>query len=170
MPTSVSPVSADAILSPMLPRTPPTIAGKMLLAPQVAGSVPRVTGDLSLTPHVTPQPFAVPNVHTAMSSTDALPSESEPVPVESQQEGLSQERARLLGATRGVSVGTPQSSVSEDGIQAIQYLMETALAKLDALGERPIAVSVTTCLDGRQIAQSVYKDLRERKVKNYETL
>jgi len=170
MPRSISPVGVDAILSPVLPHTSPTIAGKMMLAPQVAGSVPRVTGALSLTPHVTSQPFSVPNVYTAMSSTDARPSENEPVPVVSQQDGLSLERARLLGTTRGVSVGTPQPSVSEDGIQAIRYLMETALAKLDALAERPIAVSVTTCLDGRQIAQSVYKDLRERKVKNYETL
>jgi len=170
MPTSISPVDVDAILSPVLPRTSPTIAGKMMLAPQVSGFEPRVTGALSLTPHVRSQPLAVPNVYTAMSSTDALPPESEPVPVVSQHDGLPQERARLLGATRGVSVGTPQPSVSEDGIQAIRYLMETALAKLDALAERPIAVSVTTCLDGRQIAQSVYKDLRERKVKNYETL
>ncbi len=170
MPRSISPVGVDAILSPVLPRTPPTIAGKMMLAPQVAGSVPRVTGTLSLTPHVTSQPFSVPNVYTAMSSTDARPSENDPVPVVSRENGLSPERARLLGATRGVSVGTPQPSVSEDGIQAIRYLMETALAKLDALAERPIAVSVTTYLDGRQIAQSVYKDLRERKVKNYETL
>jgi len=170
MPTSISPVGVDAILSPVLPHTPPTIAGKMMVAPQVAGSVPRVTGALSLTPHMTPQPFAVPNVYTAMSSTDALKSENEPEPVVSRENGLSPERARLLGTTRGVSAGTPQPSVSEDGIQAIRYLMETALAKLDALAERPIAVSVTTCLDGRQIAQSVYKDLRERKVKNYETL
>jgi hypothetical protein len=142
----------------------------MLLEPQVAGSVPRVTGNLSLTPNVTPQPFRVPDVFTDVPATRILPSENDPVPVVSRENGLSPERARLLGATRGVFVGTPQPSVSEDGIQAIRYLMETALAKLDALAERPIAVSVTTCLDGRQIAQSVYKDLRERKVKNYETL
>ena len=60
--------------------------------------------------------------------------------------------------------------MSEDGIQVIRRLMESALAKLDALAERPITVSLTTTLDGRQIAQSVYKDLRERKVRNYETL
>ncbi len=80
------------------------------------------------------------------------------------------ERARLLGSMRGTSVGTSPASQSEDGIQAIRYLMETAISKLDGLAERPIVVSVTTYLDGRQVAQSVYKDLRERKVKNYETL
>jgi hypothetical protein len=35
---------------------------------------------------------------------------------------------------------------------------------------RPVEVSVTTLLDGRQVARSVYKDLRERKIRNYETL
>jgi hypothetical protein len=49
-------------------------------------------------------------------------------------------------------------------------VFEAILAKLDALAERPIDVSVTTLLDGRQVAQSVYRDLRERKIKNYETL
>ena len=44
------------------------------------------------------------------------------------------------------------------------------LAKLEQLGERPIEVSVTTLLDRRQVARSVYRDLRERKIKNYETL
>ncbi len=42
--------------------------------------------------------------------------------------------------------------------------------KSRSLAEPPIGVSVITRLDGRQIAQSVYKDLRERKVRNYETL
>ena len=48
--------------------------------------------------------------------------------------------------------------------------LDSLLAKLDQLGERPIEVSVTTLLDGRQVARSVYRDLRERKIKNYETL
>ena len=48
--------------------------------------------------------------------------------------------------------------------------LDSLLAKLDQLSERPIEVSVTTLLDGRQVARSVYRDLRERKIKNYETL
>jgi hypothetical protein len=44
------------------------------------------------------------------------------------------------------------------------------IAKLDALAERPIDVSVTTKIDSRQVAQAVYKDMRERKIRNYETL
>ena len=46
------------------------------------------------------------------------------------------------------------------------------LSKLDALGDRPIDLNVTVVskLDGRTIAQAVYKDIRQQKVKNYETL
>jgi hypothetical protein len=49
-------------------------------------------------------------------------------------------------------------------------LMEALLNKLDTLSERPIEVSVATNIDGRQVAEAVYKDLRERKIRNYETL
>jgi hypothetical protein len=33
-----------------------------------------------------------------------------------------------------------------------------------------VEVSVATHIDGRQVAEAVYKDLRERKIRNYETL
>jgi hypothetical protein len=49
-------------------------------------------------------------------------------------------------------------------------LLEALLNKLDALSERPVEVSVATHIDGRQVAEAVYKDLRERKIRNYETL
>ena len=41
---------------------------------------------------------------------------------------------------------------------------------MDALADRPIDLTVTTRIDGREVAQAVYKDLRERKIRNYETL
>ena len=44
------------------------------------------------------------------------------------------------------------------------------IAKMDALADRPIDLSVTTTLDGRRIAEAVYKDLREQRIRNYETL
>ena len=49
-------------------------------------------------------------------------------------------------------------------------LLEALLNKLDTLSERPVEVSVATHIDGRQVAEAVYKDLRERKIRNYETL
>lgn len=117
-----------------------------------------------------PQMLPMPDVYAAMPSTQTLSPETEPVPAVVRESELPPERARLLGSTRGASAGMSPAPQAEDGIQAIRYLMETAISKLDGLAERPIAVSVSTYLDGRQVAQSVYKDLRERKVKNYETL
>jgi len=170
MPASISPIRVDAMLSPVPPRTAPTISEKTELVPQIAGSVPRVTGGLPLSPYMAPQMLPVPDVYAAMLSTRTLSPETEPVPAVVRESELPPERARLLRSPRGTSVGMSPASQSEDGIQAIRYLMETAMSKLDGLAERPITVSVSTYLDGRQVAQSVYKDLRERKVKNYETL
>jgi len=52
----------------------------------------------------------------------------------------------------------------------IRPLLEALLSKLDSLADRPIDVTVTTQLDGRRIAEAVYKDLREQRIRNYETL
>ena len=75
-------------------------------------------------------------------------------------------RPELLAETRGaLAPGGPGESAS-----GIRPLIEAILSKMDVLAERPIDLTVTTQLDGRKVAQSVYKDLRERKIKNYETL
>ena len=80
------------------------------------------------------------------------------------------EQARLLGETRGSlfsgSLGVPAAPTGEN----LRVMIESLLGKLDAMADRPIDVSVTTLLDGRKVAQSVYRDIRERKIKNYETL
>ncbi len=78
------------------------------------------------------------------------------------------EQSRLLSVTRGT---LDSGHISEAGgqFQDMHPILEAILAKLDALGDRPIDVSVTTTLDGRKIAQAVYKDMRERKVRNYES-
>jgi hypothetical protein len=74
-------------------------------------------------------------------------------------------QSQLLSATRG-TLGNGR--LNDAGNQNLQPIFQAILAKLDALGDRPIDVSVTTNLDGRKIAQAVYKDMRERKVRNYE--
>ena len=50
--------------------------------------------------------------------------------------------------------------------------MAALLTKLDELGDRPVEVNITVVskLDGRAIAQAVYRNIRQEKVKNYETL
>jgi len=51
----------------------------------------------------------------------------------------------------------------------IRPLLEELLRKLDQLADRPIHVTVTSELDGREIAQAVFRNLRERRVAAYDT-
>ena len=78
------------------------------------------------------------------------------------------ERSRPLALTRG-SLASEQASGVAARSEELRPVLEAILAKLDGLSERPIEVNVVTKLDGRQIARSVYKDMREQKVRNYES-
>jgi hypothetical protein len=119
-----------------------------------------LAGTLALTPVVAGE---IPSAGTPFFGT-------EPAIMETRPETTPPEQSRLLGETRGVLApginGFAPSSTGEN----LLPVLEAILSKFDALAERPIDVSVTTLLDGRQVAQSVYRDLRERKIKNYETL
>ena len=53
---------------------------------------------------------------------------------------------------------------------SLRMLLEGVLARLDSVAERPIDLAVTTQIDGRVVAEAVYKDMREQKIRNYETL
>lgn len=74
-----------------------------------------------------------------------------------------------MAVTRGALATEPQAGTSAVGPEDVRPLLEAIIVKLDGIAQRPIEVSVTTTLDGRKIAQAVYKDMRERKVRNYES-
>jgi TP901 family phage tail tape measure protein len=72
---------------------------------------------------------------------------------------------------------TEQRQRQDEGREATQerdaslrMLMENVLARLEAVAERPIDLAVTTEIEGRVVAEAVYKDMREQKIRNYETL
>lgn len=119
-----------------------------------------LAGTLALTPVMAGE---APTVASKMESTIAT------APMERPAAHLATGQARLLGETRGV-LGPESGMPALPPGETLRPVLESLLAKLDQLGERPIEVSVTTMLDGRQVARSVYRDLRERKIKNYETL
>jgi hypothetical protein len=123
---------------------PAMLAGTLALTPVVAGEVP-------------------------WAGTPPLLG-AEPAAIETRTAAAPPEQSRLLGETRGVLVPGNTGFAQPGAGENLLPVFEAILAKLDALAERPIDVSVTTLLDGRQVAQSVYRDLRERKIKNYETL
>jgi hypothetical protein len=79
---------------------------------------------------------------------------------------ISTERLALAGRNEagGALPGT------EDSGQSFRELLAGLASRLDALADRPIEVNVTTTIDGRKVAEAVYKDLREKKIRNYETL
>jgi len=79
------------------------------------------------------------------------------------------ERSRLLAVTRGTLGYEARTGAPALGSEDARPLLEAIIARLDGIAQRPIEVSVTTTLDGRKIAQAVYKDMRERKVRNYES-
>jgi len=123
---------------------PAMLAGTLALTPVVAGEVP-------------------------WAGTPPLLG-AEPAAIETRTAAAPPEQSRLLGETRGVLVPGNTGFAQPGAGENLLPVFEAILAKLDALADRPIDIAVTTQLDGRQVAQSVYRDLRERKIKNYETL
>ncbi len=119
---------------------PTAVAGTLALTPSIAGAMPQ-----PVMPMVAGQ-------RAAVSPTDSRQTE----------------QSRLLSVTRG-AFGSGQAREASAQSQDLRPILEAVLAKLDGIAERPIDVTVTTNLDGRKIAQAVYKDMRERKVRNYES-
>jgi hypothetical protein len=74
---------------------------------------------------------------------------------------------RLIAPAR-TAPATPMRG--EEAGPGVRELLESLLSRLDGLADRPVELSVTTNIDGRKVAEAVYKDLRERKIRNYETL
>jgi hypothetical protein len=119
-----------------------------------------LAGTLALTPVMAAE---APTLASSLESTGAA------VPMERPATRLATGQARLLGETKG-ALGPESGMPAAPPGETLRPVLESLLAKMEQLGERPIEVSVTTLLDGRQVARSVYRDLRERKIKNYETL
>lgn len=49
-------------------------------------------------------------------------------------------------------------------------LLTAILSRLEALADRPINLTITTQIDGRQVAEAVYKNMHEKKIRNYGTV
>jgi hypothetical protein len=121
------------------------------------------------------QPFAV---EPALEKGDASlapagiarPIKAAPTPIAKPlQSGLAETvpSERLIAPAR-TAPATPLHG--EEAGPGLRELLESLLSRLDGLADRPVELSVTTNIDGRKVAEAVYKDLRERKIRNYETL
>ena len=78
-------------------------------------------------------------------------------------------QARLLAGRAAAHAPAPQAFAGQPGADSP---LAALLSKLDALADRPVAVDVVVVskIDGRAVAQAVYKDVRQQKVKSYGTL
>ena len=134
---------------------------KIIGSPVMSIAAPALlAGTLALTPVLS---GSVPEVSTRATVMAVQKERIEPLPLSSRQ-------SQLLAETRGkVSTG-PREGTPGAPPENLASIISAILAKLDSIADRPIDLQVTTRLDGREIARSVYKDIRERKVKNYETL
>jgi hypothetical protein len=121
------------------------------------------------------QPFAV---EPALGKGDASlapagierPKTTAPTPIAKPlQSGLAETvpSERLIAPAR-TAPATPMRG--EEAGPGLRELLESLLSRLNGLADRPVELSVTTNIDGRKVAEAVYKDLRERKIRNYETL
>ena len=141
----VAGMSANLALQPQVPAVP-DIGASLILAPQIAGTIPEQS--------------------TAPATQQGIQGQATSNPITTQQIGLVQNRQAtqtipLVPVGGAAASQTGQLSESDSLLQAI-------LSKLDDLAQRPIDVSVTSTLDGRQIAKSVYADMRLQQVRNYQ--
>jgi hypothetical protein len=121
------------------------------------------------------QPFAVePALENGEASLAPAgierPKTTAPTPIAKPlQSGLTETvpSERLIAPAR-TAPATPMRG--EEAGPGLRELLESLLSRLDGLADRPVELSVTTNIDGRKVAEAVYKDLRERKIRNYETL
>jgi hypothetical protein len=154
------------VVPSILPVQLPEVPGKLKLP-----SIPFPAGLVeALGQRADPNPSGFPSAEDhapAPASASALGSQPPtsagppPVPVDV---------ARLLAETRGPGGSNPDATPGGPASADLRQLLDAILRKLDALADRPISLSITTKLDGREIARAVYQDLRERRVRNYETL
>jgi TP901 family phage tail tape measure protein len=137
--------------------------GKFNLIPNVLSKLlpTAVSGTLMLTPVMSNSAPAM-ATHSVLSTPEALqnkPSQEYPHLSRDMQERL----ASASLAPAKLVAGQTNDTSNRDLLTAI-------IQRLDTLEKRPIDVQVKTNIDGRQIAEAVYKDIRERKIRNYETL
>ena len=158
-------------LSPDLPALP-----RATLAAQVQPDIPslapmQLPATLSAT---TPPHWAVqePNVPGAVP-VDRLPQAFEPMqPITAvPQTPMPELPVQCMDILAGQRQRQDEDRVAaQERDASLHMLLENVLAQLTAVAERPIDLTVTTQIDGRVVAEAVYKDMREQKIRNYETL
>ncbi len=139
---------------------PKALSAMLMLQPVMAQALP---------PQL-PIPGIVQSVRSAIepvnrfSTMDPGMPNAEKIPASHSQ--IPSEQLAMAGRNSSTAVSADTTESGQD----LRGLLSTVLSRLDALANRPIELNVTTTIDGRKVAEAVYKDLREKKIRNYETL
>ncbi|HOZ46586.1 MAG TPA: phage tail tape measure protein [Candidatus Hydrogenedentes bacterium] len=144
---SLAPLTLPAMVSAAMPRLAPATMPIQweMQQPSLPGAVP-----VDLLPQALgPMP--------PVTAAPSMPSPELPV-----------RRMEILTEQRQRQGDTGETVQDRDA--SFRMLLEGVMARLDAVAERPIDLAVTTQIDGRVVAEAVYKDMREQKIRNYETL
>lgn len=132
---------------------PQVLSATLLLTPILAGALPQVAPPSVERPNLSAPGWEMPAVAALPVPEDQTFPERkrafEPVPP--------------LPRAESAPVG---QTVNAD----LRPLLEALLAKLDSLNDRPIEITVKTCLDGREIAESVHRSNEEARIRRYGTL
>jgi hypothetical protein len=141
------------------------------LVPRLNGNLlPKALSAMLMLQPVIPQAATGPLPLTGMVQSVASAAE----PLNKNEFGFSTQSEVPISTERLAVAGRNESYSAlpgaEDSGQSIRELLAGLASRLDALADRPIEVNVTTTIDGRKVAEAVYKDLREKKIRNYETL
>jgi TP901 family phage tail tape measure protein len=159
---------------------PATLSAVLMLTPVLASAIPdTMTTTLSssaiqlpapdpiaVAAQVEPQIGAIPTIGLA-GDTPASDGNETFQPIRLPEISTQPHNPEKLAAVQQSS-NTPRAQ--EENRPDVAQLLEALLGKIDALAERPIEVSVATNIDGRQVAEAVYKNQREQKIRNYGTL
>ena len=122
---------------------PTVLRAALLLSPAIAGAYP------------VPSPILSPMTNVALEAATSGDMEGE----------AARQRLGPFHVVRSASTDDIQGRESD-----LRPLIQALLDRLDVIAHRPVQLAVTTQLDGRSIAEAVYKDLREQRIRNYETL
>jgi TP901 family phage tail tape measure protein len=139
---------------------PKALSAMLMLQPVMAQAVPSL---LPMTGIVQSVASAAGPVNRVVSAEPGMRDTEE---ISTPHSGIPSERLAMAGRN---SPNTISASAAESG-HDLRGLLAAFVSRLDALADRPIELSVTTTIDGRKVAEAVYKDLREKKIRNYETL
>lgn len=131
---------------------PKMLQAALALTPVMAGELPALSSSLPISTSEIHQDYSQ-NIPVPFgkepANTSAKPFEPVPSPIRASQ-----------GA----------ESVQNQDMASIRLQLQEIVTALSALGNRPIDVSVTTNIDGRKVAESVFREMQDRKIRNYETL